>query len=172
MSRSPSVLATLAVAVGLAVAGVAAAGSAPAAPAPPCVASSLTVRMTVTPGSGAAGHIGYTLGVTNTGYRPCRLGTHPRLTLLRAGRRALPTHVTRVGSVGVVTVAPGRTVRSRLFFSPDVPSLGEPTSGPCEPVAHAFRLTLTAPAAGSRIGSIRPPTSVCGRGSVEEKPLR
>ncbi|HEU0317455.1 MAG TPA: hypothetical protein VFR49_09005, partial [Solirubrobacteraceae bacterium] len=87
-------------------------------------------------------------------------------------RRALPTHVVRVGSIGVVTIAAGRTVRSSLFFSPDVPSLGESTSGPCEPVAHAVRLTLTAPAAGSRVGSIRPPTSVCGHGSIQEKPLR
>jgi hypothetical protein len=127
--------------------------------------------MTLTPGSGAAGHIGYTLGVTNTGYGPCRLGNHSRLTLLRADRRPLPTQVLRVGSVGVVIIPPGRTVRSSLFFSPDVPSLGEPTSGPCEPVAHAVRLTLTAPAAGSRVGSIRPPTSVCGHGSLQEKPL-
>ncbi len=172
MRRTPAVLAAAALAVPAALAGPAAAALAPAVPAAPCAASSLSVRMTVTPGSGAAGHIGYTLGVTNTGYGPCRLGNHPRLTLLRADRRPLPTHVVRVGPLAVVTIAPGRTVRSSLFFSPDVPSLGEPPSGPCEPVAHAVRLTVTAPAAGSRVGSIRPPTSVCGHGSIEEKPLR
>jgi hypothetical protein len=127
--------------------------------------------MTVTPGSGAAGHIGYTLAVRNTGPARCRLGNHPRLRLLGAGGSALPTSVVKLGASAVVSVAAGHTATSSLFFSPDVPSAGESMTGPCEPLAHKVRLTFTGPAGGSRVGQVSPPTSVCGHGSIEETPL-
>src|SRR6478609_7338039 len=124
--------------------------------------------MTLTPGSGAAGHIGYTLAVKNRGGVACRTGNHPKLKLERANGHGLPTHVVKLGAARVVTIAAGRTARSSLQFSPDIPSGGEPTSGPCEPVAHKVRVTFTAPSSGSRTGPVSPPTSVCGQGTIQE----
>ncbi len=136
-----------------------------------CVAARLSVRMTLTPGSGAAGHIGYTLAVKNRGGAACRMGNHPRLRLVAANGHGLPTHVVKLGASKAVTIAAGHTVRSSMQFSPDVPSGGEPASGPCEPVAHRVQVTFTAPSGGSRTGAVSPPTSVCGRGTIQEKPL-
>jgi hypothetical protein len=159
----------LAAAAAAAAAGLAA--RATGAPVAGCAASALSVKMTVTPGSGAAGHIGYTLAVRNRGYAACRTGNHPKLKLLKAGGQGLATHVVKVGATKTITVAAGHTVRSSLFFSPDVPGVGEPQTGPCEPVAHKVRVTFTAPASGSRVGAVSPPTSVCEQGSIQEKPL-
>lgn len=136
-----------------------------------CPAGQLSVKMTLTPGSGAAGHIGYTLAVKNGGGVACRMGNHPKLKLLRANGHGLPTHVVKLGAAKVVTIGAGRTVRSRLQFSPDIPSGGEPTAGPCEPAAHRVRVTFTAPSSGSRTGPVSPATSVCGQGTIQEKPL-
>jgi hypothetical protein len=136
-----------------------------------CVAGQLSVKMTLTPGSGAAGHIGYTLAVRNRGGVACRMGNHPQLKLLRANGHGLPTHVVKLGAAKVVTIAAGKTVRSSLQFSPDVASGSEPTTGPCEPLAHKVRVTFTAPSGGSRTGPVSPPTRVCGQGTIEEKPL-
>lgn len=141
------------------------------APAAACVAARLSVKMTLTPGSGAAGHIGYTLAVKNRGGAACRMGNHPKLKLLRANGHGLPTHVVKLGAAKVVAIGAGKTARSSLQFSPDVPSGGEPTTGPCEPAAHRVRVTFTAPSSGAGTGSVSPSTSVCGHGTIEEKPL-
>jgi hypothetical protein len=151
-------------------AGVIAAGASASSPAR-CRASQLTATMTHIPFSEGAGNTGYLLKLRNVGATRCRLGNHPRLRLLGTGGRALPTHVSTFGRSGTVTIAPHRSASARLRFSPDILGPGEPAHGPCEPKAHAVRVTLTAPAHGSTVGPVKPPTSVCEHGSMQEQPL-
>lgn len=151
-------------------AGVIAASASAVAPAP-CRASQLTATMTHIPFSEGAGNTGYLLKLHNVGATRCRLGNHPRLRLLGTAGHALPTHVKTFGPSGTVTIAPHRTASARLRFSPDIPGPGEPGHGPCEPTAHAVRVTLTAPSHGSTVGPVKPPTSVCERGGIQEQPL-
>jgi len=136
-----------------------------------CRASQLTATMTHIPFSEGAGSTGYLLKLKNVGVTRCRLGNHPRLRLLGATGHALPTHVSTFGPSATVAIAPHRTASARLRFSPDIPGPGEPGHGPCEPKAHAVRVTLTAPAHGTTVGRVKPPTSVCEHGGIGEQPL-
>jgi hypothetical protein len=129
----------------------------------------LAGKMSEVRGSGSAGHIVYRLKLTNRGTAPCRTGDHPRLALLDAHGLTLPTHVIKEGRAGTATIKPGRSVSALLRFSPDVPSVGEPLHARCEPVAHKVRVTLAAHF--SVVAPIVPATSVCGHGTIEQKPL-
>lgn len=135
----------------------------------PCSAARISAKMAVIPGSAGAGHIGYKLTLKNTGAGGCTLGNHPGLKLLKANGRGLPTHVTKFGKQKTVTIKPGHSASARLRFSPDIPSGGERTRGACEPAAHKVRVFLSPSA--SLVGPVNPPTSVCGRGAIEEQPL-
>jgi len=158
--------AAIAVALGL-TGGAALARTTP----PGCAASKLTGAMKLIPGSAGAGHIGYALTLKNTTTKPCRLGNHPKLKLLEANGVGLPTHVVKLGSSTTLTLAAGHKASASLRFSPDIPSAGEPSYGPCEPAAHKVRVTLTGPGTGSLRVPVSPATSVCGRGAIDEKPL-
>jgi hypothetical protein len=89
--------------------------------------------------------------------------------LLDAHGLELPTHVIREGPTGTATIRPGHGVSALLRFSPDVPSVGEPVHARCEPIAHKVRVTLAPNSAV--VAPIVPPTSVCGHGTIEERPL-
>jgi hypothetical protein len=130
----------------------------------------LSGKMSEVPGSGSAGHVVYRLKITDSGAIPCTVGNHPKLTLLDAHGLALPTRVIKEGPTGMKTIRPGHSVSARLRFSPDVPSVGEPVHARCEPIAHKVKVVL-APRL-SLIAPIVPPTSVCGHGAIEERPLR
>lgn len=127
--------------------------------------------MTHIPGSEGAGSTGYLLNLRNLGTASCRVGNHPRLQLLGATGKNLSTHVSPFGKSGTVTIAPRRTASAHLRFSPDIPGPGEPRNGPCEPQAHSVRVTLTAPGVGATVGAVKPPTSVCEHGGIQEQPL-
>lgn len=148
-------------------------------PGHPC-RGGLKVRMTHIAGSDGAGHTAYRLTVTNTNSVTCGFDSnHPDLTLLGARGKALPTHVVREGRSRTFTIAPGHAAHARLFFSPDVPGRNEPRKGSCEPKAHSVRVLLSFTGSASQgaeaqrvTGPIRPATSVCEHGRIEESPLR
>ena len=127
--------------------------------------------MTHIPGSEGAGSTGYLLNLRNAGSSRCRLGNHPGLVLLGAHGKALPTYVTRFGRSRTVTIAPQHTASARLRFSPDIPGPGEPGRGACEPQARKVRVSVAAPGSGTAVGPVKPPTSVCEHGAIQEQPL-
>jgi hypothetical protein len=137
-----------------------------------CRAGQLSATMTHIFGSEGAGSTGYRLNLKNHGRHRCRLGNHPGLELLGANGKGLSTHVKAFGQAGTVTIRAGHTAKARLRFSPDIPGPGEPAKGPCEPKAHSVKVFLKAPARGSLLGPVEPPTSVCEHGSIQEQPLR
>jgi hypothetical protein len=162
---------SVALVAGLVALAVVPAGSARATPSG-CAGRALRATFAYVPGSGAAGHVSYALRVPNASHAPCTLAAIPRMRLLDARGRALPTRVVpaRRGGVARVLLEPGRSVRATARFSPDVPGPGEPTRGPCERAAATLRITLArgAPA----LAPIRPRTSVCERGRMVFSPLR
>jgi hypothetical protein len=134
-----------------------------------CTPSHLTASMSLIRGSAGAGNIGYKLGLKNTGSAACALGNHPGLKLLGQNGQKLPTHVMQLGTNEAVTIASGHTATARLRFSPDLPGKGEPGKGPCEPAAHKVRVILRRSV--SLVGPVKPPTSVCEHGRIQEQPL-
>jgi hypothetical protein len=141
---------------------------------PLCGTSRLSGSFRVVPGSAGAGHIVYTLRLRNNAHRACRLLGIPRLTLLDRRGRALPTRVEPfvAGALTApLTVRPGHLAVSDARFSPDIPSGGEPTGGPCERTAHRLLLRPRG-VHGTLAVSIRPPTPVCERGTLTFRPLQ
>jgi hypothetical protein len=148
-----------------------AAGRAGAAPKL-CPGSALTGSFAVVPGSAGAGNIVYRLRLRNRSSSSCVLSGRPRVVLLDARGRTLPTHViaVRPGEQPVrLTLRPGGRAHADARFSPDVPGPGEGAVGRCEPVAH--RLRVLAPGGGSTVVAIAPPTSVCEHGSLQFRVL-
>jgi hypothetical protein len=138
----------------------------------PCRASRLSATMTHIFGSEGAGSTGYLLKLVNHGARACAFGDHVGLQLIDARGSKLPTHPDFFGPRGPVTIAASHSVSARLRFSPDIPGVGEPGRGPCEPQAHTVLVALRAPASGGLAAAVKPPTSVCEHGQIEEQALR
>jgi hypothetical protein len=132
-----------------------------------CPAGALHATFDVVPGSAGAGNIVYRLRVTNTGSSPCVVSGLPAAKLLDANGAPLPTRV-RAAQLGTqtavrVTLASGDAATADARFSPDVPGVGETTPGRCEPIAATLRVTVE----GATVDApIKPPTSVCERGSL------
>ena len=59
---------------------------------------------------------------------------------------------------------PGASAIAQARFSPDVAGEGDSQSGSCQPEAHTFQ--LTADGGGVTEAPIKPPTSVCERGTL------
>jgi len=138
----------------------------------PCAGSALRGSFAVVPGSAGAGNIVYRLHIRNRSSAACAVPARPRMVLLDARGRALPTHVLAVGpgkSTRLVILRPGGGAHVDARFSPDVPGPGEGTTGRCEPVAH--RLRILAPGGGAAVVAIAPPTSVCEHGSLQLRVL-
>jgi hypothetical protein len=127
----------------------------------------LTGSFRVVPGSAGAGNIVYRLMLRNRSAPSCVVSGRPRVQLLDARGRALPTHViaARPQRTVRVTLARGVAAQASARFSPDVPGPGETTPGRCEPVAH--RLRVFAPGGGSTVVAVSPPTSVCEHGTLQ-----
>ena len=130
------------------------------------------VALTHVAGSDGAGQTSYTLKVKNVGGAPCVFQNQPRLALLGAGGKSLPTHADWTGKPANITIRAGETVRAQLRFSPDVPGRGEGShGGPCEPVAQKVRVYLslhlkTLGHVTPVTGAVRPPTRVCEHGRM------
>jgi Protein of unknown function (DUF4232) len=131
----------------------------------PCSGTQLTATFALVPNSAGAGQIAYTLSVKNSSQSACSLHGPPAGTLLGATGTALPTHVKAEGSAGRRIVLPsGASATAQARFSPDVAGQGDSQSGACQPPAHTFQ--LSAPGGGVTEAAIKPPTSVCERGTL------
>src|SRR3954463_4260687 len=93
--------------------------------APPCPAAAVQGSFAGVPGSAGAGSITYRLRVDNRSATVCFVSGLPRVQLLGAQGRPLPTKV-RPARPGTATAAmiqldPGDTATADARFSPDVP---------------------------------------------------
>ena len=133
--------------------------------AKPCQGIDLSATFSVIPNSAGAGQIAYTLVVKNTSANPCSVQGFPKGTLLGATGTALPTDVKPSGHAGKkIVLPPGASALAQARFSPDVAGQGDSQTGACQPQAHTFQLTTEG--GGVTEASIKPPTSVCERGTL------
>ncbi len=136
-----------------------------------CSGSMLTGTFRAIPGSAGAGNIVYRLRVQNHSSAECGVTGLPRLTLLDASGRKLPTHTRFNGMPGSLTavlvpLSPGGTATLTARFSPDVPGPGEAVVGrPCE--QKAYKLRVAPSGGGSVVVPIAPATPVCEHGSLQ-----
>ncbi len=147
-----------------------AASAAPAAPAvgPSCTGAQLKGTFAVIPNSEGAGNIVYKLLLKNTSSTPCTVTGLPQGQLLGRKHNPLPTHV-RAANPGaltavLVTLLPGESTFANARFSPDVAGTGDSMSRRCQPVSYWFR--VRAQGGGITIVPVKPPTSVCERGTL------
>jgi hypothetical protein len=135
----------------------------------PCQGTDLAAAFTVIPNSAGAGQIGYALTVKNTSAAACTVQGIPKGNLLGANGTALPTLIKPAGGGGKPVVLPlGASAIAQARFSPDIAGEGDSQSGACQPQAHTFE--LTAPGGGVTEAAIKPPTSVCVRGTLNFQP--
>jgi Protein of unknown function (DUF4232) len=131
----------------------------------PCAGTDLAATFSLIAGSAGAGQIAYTLSVKNTSKSPCSVHGIPQGMLLGATGAALPTHIRSAGGVGRrLVLPPGASATAQARFSPDVAGDGDSQSGACQPPAHTFQ--LSAAGGGVTEAAIKPPTSVCQRGTL------
>jgi hypothetical protein len=149
----------------LAAAVAAGAGSAGGASSAACRHSSLAGAFKLVPGSAGAGSISYKLRIVNHASAACSFPARPGLRLLDKHGHSLPTHATfPATTIATISIAPGKAAIATARFSPDIPSGGEPQSGPCEKVAYKLRVVLGK--ANTLTVPVKPQTTVCGRGSM------
>jgi len=147
-----------------------AAAAAPAARAidPRCAGHQLSGTFAVVPGSAGAGNIVYKLVLKNASSLPCTVTGLPQGQLLGRLHNPLPTHV-RAANQGaltavLVTLLPGESTFATARFSPDVAGTGDSMSRRCQPVSYWFR--VRGQGGGVTIVPLKPPTSVCERGTL------
>jgi len=136
------------------------------ATADPCTGAALAGNFALVPGSAGAGQIEYALTVTNTSESPCFVRGVPKATLLGASAVALPTHITAAGDGGTgrIVLQPGASAVAHARFSPDVAGDGDSQTGACQPQAQM--LQVNPDGGGATDAAIKPPTSVCQRGTL------
>jgi hypothetical protein len=131
----------------------------------PCLGTQLAATFEVVPNSAGAGQIAYVLTVRNSSSSACSVHGIPKATLLGASGTPLPTQIKAAGGGdGLVVLPPGASATAQARFSPDVAGQGDSQSGACQPEAHT--LQLTADGGGVTEAPIKPPTSVCQRGTL------
>jgi hypothetical protein len=129
-----------------------------------CTGDQLSGTFKEASGGGGAGQIEYILTLKNTSPTSCTVDGLPVARLLDASGSRLPTHITGTAGGPLVNLAPGASAKATARFSPDVPGSGDSQSGACQPKAYTLQVTpdhytvVDAP--------IKPPTSVCERGSL------
>jgi hypothetical protein len=134
-----------------------------------CPARDLSAVYAMVPGSNATGHVEYTLTVTHrSGSGSCALAAPVSLTLLGSHGQSLPTHLTSRPGHYTVVLAHSQFAQAISQLSPDLAGPGEPTSGNCEPVAHALRIAIGT----ATIRAPMDPTPVCEQGAIGFERLR
>jgi len=129
-----------------------------------CTGAQLSGTFAEAPGGGGAGQIEYVLTLTNTSSTSCTVSGLPVAVLLDASKAPLPTKVTGKAISPLVSLAAGSSAQATARFSPDVPGTGDSQSGTCQPKAHFLRVT---PNGGGTVDApVKPPTSVCERGTL------
>jgi hypothetical protein len=134
-----------------------------------CTHAQLTGTFAEIPGSAAAGQIGYVLTLKDTSGSGCWLAAAPpTVKLLDASGSPLPTKVVPAQDVtqstSPTTLEPGTSATAAVRFSPDVAGPGDSQNGPCQP--KAYTLEVTATGGGTVDVPVKPPTSVCERGTL------
>jgi hypothetical protein len=158
------------IAVLVAVLALGAGGSALASPIAdrPCKGGALRGSFAVVPGSAGAGNIVYALRLQNVSQATCTLTGLPQVRLVDKRHEPLPTHATAAHpgqlTAILVRIAPGGWASASARFSPDVPGVGEGTTGRCERTSFALR--VSAPGRGMALVPVRPPTPVCEHGGM------
>ena len=137
--------------------------------AKPCEGTDLTAVFTLIPNSAGAGQIAYALTVKNSAQSPCWVQGIPKGTLLGANGTVLPTNVKGSGGGKRIVLPPGASAAAQARFSPDVAGDGDSQTGACQPQAHTFQ--LTAQGVSVTEAAIKPPTSVCQRGTLNFVPF-
>jgi hypothetical protein len=133
--------------------------------AKPCAGTQLMAAFALVPGSAGAGQIVYALTVKNSSDAGCFVRGVPQATLLDASGTTLPTHVEPAGGgKRPIVLPPGASALAQARFSPDVAGGGDAQTGDCQPTAHT--LQVTAEGGGVTEAPIKPPTSVCQRGTL------
>jgi uncharacterized protein DUF4232 len=134
--------------------------------ADPCRGADLAGTFTLVPGSAGAGQVEYALTVMNTSPSRCFVHGVPQATLLGVSAVALPTHITAAGDGGKgrILLEPGASAVAHARFSPDVAGRGDSQSGACQPEAQT--LQVNPDGGGATDAAIKPPTSVCQRGTL------
>jgi Domain of unknown function (DUF4232) len=137
------------------------------ASAKPCAGGQLTGTFALVPGSAGAGQIEYVLTLKNTSGDVCAVRGVPQVTLLGATGASLPTNVRSAGSgrTSRIVLQPGASAVADARFSPDVPGSGDSQSGACQPQAQTLQVTTNG--GGVTDVAIKPPTSVCQRGTLD-----
>jgi hypothetical protein len=135
----------------------------------PCQGTDLTAVFALIPNSAGAGQIAYALMVKNSSQSPCWVQGIPKGTLLGANGTVLPTNVKGSGGGRRIVLPPGASATAQARFSPDVAGAGDSQSGACQPQAHTFQ--LTAQGVSVTEAAIKPPTSVCQRGTLNFEPF-
>ncbi len=132
-----------------------------------CTGSQLSGTFAVVPDSHGAGQVAYLLTLTNTSLGSCFVFGLPQAQLLEADGSGLPTHIAAADSLHLgarIVLARGVSAVAQARFSPSVPGTGDSQSGACQPKAATLRVT---PDGGGSVDvPIRPPTSVCERGTL------
>lgn len=161
--------ARLVVLVVLAGAAVAACGASAKPGVAFCRGADLAGRFALVPNSEGAGNVVYRLRLVNRSHATCDVTGLPAVRLLGKTGKVLPTHPipARPGEATAVLVAlaPGAAAVADARFSPDVPGVGEGSTGPCEP--KAYELRVTARGGGATVVPISPPTPVCEHGQLQ-----
>jgi len=136
-----------------------------------CTGDQLSSTFTFIPGSSGAGQTSYALKLANTSASSCHLFGVPQVQLLARNGTLLPTHVVLAQGSGIIsaTLAPGATTSVQARFSPTVPGKGDAQNGPCQP--KAYTMQLTPGGGGTSNAPIKPPTSVCERGTLNFEAL-
>ncbi len=143
-----------------------------AQPLPACEATDLTATFMEIPGSAGGGLVAYELTLRNKSKTACRLRFSEVRLLDKQGRR-LPTTVSAdPGSAlgSTVVLKPGAAGVQPAYFSATFPGAGEPTKGPCEPLAYELQVVF-ARARARLAASVRPPTPVCSSGMLMFGPV-
>jgi Protein of unknown function (DUF4232) len=135
--------------------------TAPATAVLACSGAQLAGTFNESPGGGGAGQIQYDLTLTNTSSTACTLQIRT-VVLLNASGSRLPTKT--FGALPAGLLAPNASTSAPARFSPDVPGTGDSQSGACQPKAYTLRVAPTG--SGTVDASIKPPTSVCERGTL------
>jgi hypothetical protein len=131
----------------------------------PCQGTDLSATFALIPNSAGAGQIAYVLTVKNSSPSACSVQGIPKGTLLAANGTPLPTRVKASGPGGKrLMLPPGASATAQARFSPDVAGEGDSQSGACQPQAHTLQLTVEG--SGVTLAPIKPPTSVCQRGTL------
>jgi hypothetical protein len=134
---------------------------------PSCHAAGLTATFAVVPGSAGGGLVAYKLTLRNTSKTACRLGFAEVRLLDQRGRR-LSTSVAadpKNAFGSTVVLEPGRAGAQTAHFSATFPGQGEPTKGPCEPLAYRLEIVLGQGTA-RLVAKVQPPTPVCSGGML------